>query len=355
MSCSPAAGRPPACADGDQRATHGRHRYGGPTPPPLPPVAVTPTAAPIAATTPPPATPQAALSPLAAGLEGLAIDAFFDESYKRQLLRNPEYVTNLGLTQLLGSGNDRLNDLSAGYLQETQELERTVLELLRRYDRAKLTPAQRLTADIYDWYLDDRVRGQAFAYSNYPITPTGYSVHIDLLQFFTDIHPVRTMQEARDYVTRLSLVKTKYEQVVDGLKRRERAGVVLPQFLITLVLNGVNAMAQASPARTPFYTAFAEKVAALALPGDAETQAFPADGLEQTNVPTALQAQRDPELSSWPLPKIRSPLRSSQATNCWRNICSTSRRLPPTTPASGSSPTAPPTTPTCCGTTRPPT
>ena len=139
------------------------------TPPPLPPVAVTPTAAPVAAATPPPATPQAALSPLAAGLEGLGADAFFDESYKRLLLRNPEYVTTLGLTRLFGIGNDRLTDLSDGYQRETQGLERAILELLRRYDRARLTPAQRLTADVYDWYLDDRVRGQAFAYDDYPL------------------------------------------------------------------------------------------------------------------------------------------------------------------------------------------
>jgi len=218
--------------------------------------------------------PQAAPSTICAGLERLAIDAFFDESYKRQLLRYPEYITNLGLEKLLGSGNDRLNDLSAGYLQETQELERTVLELLRRYDRSKLTPAQRLTADIYDWYLDDRVHGQAFTYSKYPITPTGYSIHIDLLQFFTDIHPVRTTQEAQDYVTRLSQVRTKFDQIVDGLKRRERAGVVLPGFLIKFVLNGVNALVQSSPTHTPFYSAFAKKVEALSHLLDAKKRAL---------------------------------------------------------------------------------
>lgn len=243
------------------------------TPPPLPPVAVTPAAV---TTTPPPATPQAALSPLAAGLEGLSVDAFFDESYKRLLLRNPEYVTTLGLTQPFGIGNDRLTDLSDSYQRETQGLERAILELLRRYDRARLTPAQRLTADVYDWYLDDRVRGQAFAYDDYPLNPTVFSVHNDLLQFFTDIHPVRTAQEARDYVTRLSQVKTKYEQVIAGLQQREQAGVVLPRFLIPVVLGDLRAIADASPTG-PFYTAFAGKVNALTGLGDAEKQALLAD------------------------------------------------------------------------------
>jgi len=252
-----------------------------PTPVPLPPVAVTPTAAPVAASATPPATAQAALSPLAAGLEGLGADAFFDESYKRLLLRNPEYITTLGLTRLFGIGNDRLTDLSDGYQRETQGLERAILELLRRYDRAKLTPAQRLTAEVYDWYLDDRVRGQAFAYDDYPLNPTVFSVHNDLLQFFTDIHPVRTAQEGRDYVTRLSQVKTKYEQVIAGLQQREQAGVVLPRFLIPVVLGDLRPIAQASPTGTPFYTAFAGKVNALSGLGDAEKQALLADAEKQ--------------------------------------------------------------------------
>lgn len=250
-----------------------------PTPTPMTPVAVTPTAAPVAASaTPPASTPQAALSPLTAGLERLDADAFFDESYKRLLLRNPEYVTSLGLTRLFGIGNDRLTDLSDGYRRETQGLERAILELLRRYDRAKLTPAQRLTADVYDWYLDDRVRGQAFAYDDYPLNTTVFSVHNDLLQFFTDIHPVRT---AQDYVTRLSQVKAKYEQVIEGLKRREQAGVVLPRFLIQPVLGDLSAIAQASPTSTPFYTVFAGKVSALSGLGDAEKRALLADAEKQ--------------------------------------------------------------------------
>ncbi len=218
------------------------------------------TSPPTAAPAPSPTAPPAALSPLAAGLEGLAADAFFDESYKRLLLRSPEYVTTLGLTQAWGSGNDRLTDLSDSYLRETQTLEWAILALLQRYDPGTLTPAQRLTAEVYAWYLDDQVRGHAFVYDNYPLNVTVFSVHNDLLQFFTDIHPVRSGQEARDYVTRLARVQGKYEQVIAGLKQRETSGVVLPGFLIPSVLSDLRAIATASPTSTPFYTAFAAKV-----------------------------------------------------------------------------------------------
>ena len=249
-----------------------------PTATPLPsPVAATPASAPTAT----PAAPRAELSPLAAGLEGLSADAFFDESYKRLLLRSPEYVTAMGLARAFGSGNDRLTDLSESYLRDTQALERAILELLLRYDPAKLTPAQQLTADIYAWYLDDRVRGHAFAYDDYPLNPTVFSVHNDLLQFFTDIHPIQTAQDGRDYVARLTQIKLKFEQVSAGLQQRERAGVTLPQFLIPSVVGDLRAIADASPTRTPFYTVFAGKVNALAGLAAAEKQTLLADAEQQ--------------------------------------------------------------------------
>ena len=259
----------------------------GPTtaPPALAPATAVVTVEAVAATppivTPAPTTSSAALSPLAAGLENLDASAFFDESYKRLLLRNPEYVTVMGLTRAFGIGNDRLTDLSDSYLRETQALERAILALLRRYDPAKLTPAQQLTAEIYAWYLDDRVQGQAFAYDDYPLNPTVFSVHNDLLQFFTDIHPIKTAQDGRDYVTRLSQISLKFEQVSAGLQRREQAGVMLPRFLISSVTGDLRAIADANPTSTPFYTVFAEKINALAGLTAAERTALLADAETQ--------------------------------------------------------------------------
>jgi uncharacterized protein (DUF885 family) len=214
------------------------------------------------------------LSELAAGLEGLDIDTFFEESFKRLLLRDPEAVTELGLAETYGVGNDQLTDISDAYVRETQTLEEDTLYLLKQYDRASLTPEQRLTADIYAWYLEDRVQGHAFMYDDYPINQTTFgSVHTDLLHFFTDVHPVTSLQDAQDYVTRLSQVDTKFEQLIDGLRRRAEANVILPKFLIQWVVSDLQSIAQSDARDTPYYTAFVAKVNALADVSDADKQA----------------------------------------------------------------------------------
>ena len=114
--------------------------------------------------------PESSIDQVIAGLEGLPIDEFFDESYKQILLREPEVLTYAHLSQEFGLRDDQLNDLSDAYLRQTQQLEAAILDLLRTHDREQLTPDQQLSYDIYEWDLDTRVRGHQFMYNDYPLT-----------------------------------------------------------------------------------------------------------------------------------------------------------------------------------------
>ena len=200
---------------------------------------------------------------LTADLVGLDFDAFADQSYQALMLRSPEMLTTLALSAAYGQRDDRLTDISDGYVRQTQQLEREILALLQGYDRAALTPEQQLTYDVYLWYLQDRVAGQAFMYDDYPLNVTVFSVHYDLLMFLTDIHPVTGLQNAQDYVTRLWQVDDKLAQLSEGLRLRQQAGVVLPKFLFPYVQHEIQSIAHNSAQHTPYYTAFAEKLSLL--------------------------------------------------------------------------------------------
>ena len=135
-------------------------------------------------------------------LEGLSLDAFFEESYRHLLLRDPEKLTVLGVAADFGLRNDRLNDLSDAYVRETQELESAILDLLRTYDREALDPEQQISYDVYEWYLDDRVRGHEFMYYDYPIHHFYAGYHDELVRLFTELQPLADKQDAQDYVSR---------------------------------------------------------------------------------------------------------------------------------------------------------
>jgi uncharacterized protein (DUF885 family) len=216
----------------------------------------------------------AAEAPIAAELAGLPIDVFFEESYNMLLLRDPELITEAGLVDFFGTGNDQLTDISDSYIRETQALEKAILDLLHTYDRASLTPEQQISYDIYEWFLDDQVRQHEFMYYNYPVTFFITAVHVSLTQFFTDIHPVTNRQDAEDYITRLSQVDIKFDQLLEGLRLREEAGIIPPRFAIQWTIPGIRQIA-AGPARsTPYYAVFADKVNALAELNDADKEAL---------------------------------------------------------------------------------
>ena len=222
------------------------------------------TSTPAATAIPPTFTPVPADLPVVAeGLQGLDIDTFFAESYQRIGLRCPECITTLGLSEALGVRKDRLNDMSDAYIRETQALEKAILALLKTYDRTTLTPEQQLSYDVYVWYLEDRVRGHEFMYYDYVILPGVIGYQDNLVQFFTDIYPLTNKRDAADYVTSLSLVEIQMKQVVDGLKRREEIGVVLPHGILQWVGSNLRQMAESDADETPFYTVFEEKLGTL--------------------------------------------------------------------------------------------
>jgi len=222
---------------------------------------VTATATPTETPIPSP-TPQPSVEQIVAGLQGLEIDAFFEASYRELLLRRPESITALGVSSLYGVRNDRLNDLSDAYLRETQALEVAVLDLLREYDRGALSAEQQTSYDVYEWYLEDRVRGHAFLYHDYPIHHFLGSYHDELTRLLTELHPLSSVQDAEDYIARLAQVDEQVAQLLEGLARREVLGVIPPRHILQAARPGVHALTQATGTH-PFYATFREKITAL--------------------------------------------------------------------------------------------
>ena len=196
-------------------------------------------------------------------LEELPIDEFFDASFKNLMMRNPEWVTAEGLDQTFGTNGDQLTNISDEYIRETQNLQLGILDLLGKFNREELTSEQQISYDVYEWYLKDLIRQHEFMYYDYPIVHFTIGVQNDLIQFFTDIQPIDNKLDAENYITRLSQVDTKFEQLIDGLERRQEAGVVAPRFIFQWSLGGVRSIANNSARFTPFYTDFEEKVISL--------------------------------------------------------------------------------------------
>jgi len=76
---------------------------------------------------------------VALGLENLPFGTFLDDSCRLYLLRYLEDVTRNGFESVVGEKNDRDNDYSPSYRQETEAIGFLILTIWQRYDRFALS------------------------------------------------------------------------------------------------------------------------------------------------------------------------------------------------------------------------
>ncbi|MEJ2604959.1 MAG: DUF885 domain-containing protein, partial [Gammaproteobacteria bacterium] len=204
---------------------------------------------------PPPASgPAPAARQLAADLEGLPLEAFYEKSFAALIARSPERVVWEALEDFSPLEGANLDDLSAAWQSETYEMYGVVLDLLRDYDRSMLDAGGRLTFDVYDWYLRDKVEGEAWRYHDYAAAFSLFGVQKNTETFFTDIHPLASSQDAEDYVGRLAQVERKLDQLSDHLRRQRDAGVIEPAPTMQLAINEVSAIASGSVDGNPYFS-----------------------------------------------------------------------------------------------------
>jgi uncharacterized protein (DUF885 family) len=207
----------------------------------------------------------------AAALAGLRFDEFVDGSFSILLGRSPQSVTELGLAGRFGVRNDMLDDRSDDFVRETMAIEAVVLEMLRGYDRAGLDHADQITYDVYEWYLDDLVRGHPFVYHDYPVHHMLGSYHWEVFFYFTESFPLETPENAEDYVAAMAQVGRQAADVLEGLRIREGLGVHPPDFIVQMARGAMMGQlgmrtpdpAGVDPTKLDVYARFEEDTAAI--------------------------------------------------------------------------------------------
>jgi len=231
-----------------------------------------------------------------AELADLTFEAFAETAYRNVLLRSPMALVHTGATPG-GSENGLLDDLSGAFLRETQRIGAHILETLRSYDRAALTPDQRLTYDACEWYWDDCVRGHEHLYHDYSVT--GYfvtSLEEQVYDVIVRVHPLESPDNVDDHIRRLSTFGEHIDQIIEGLDRRAAAGVVAPRLVLDHVAPRLLEMAEGATAAHPFYARLEEATMSI----DALTGADRADALDRSGREAGVRAaaREDPLAAS---------------------------------------------------------
>lgn len=165
-----------------------------------------------------------------------SIRLFYDKVFVEFALQDPEVVTQLGVPILYDRSKDKLTDVSDATLHKNFDRFKDGLETLKSYDFESQSPENKLNTRILRWFLETQAESEPFFYHDYPVNQL-FGVQNNLPSFMESSHKLRDASDAEAYIARLGAFDTKFDQVLEGLKIREQAGIIPPRFVIDRVLS----------------------------------------------------------------------------------------------------------------------
>ena len=211
---------------------------------------------------------------LAGGVHGQerSIGQFFETFTAEWMRGNPNTATST--RYFTGDEQDRLErqltPLSPAYRRERERLARRGLAELRRFDRARLTDAERVSAQLMEWQLDIVASGEPFDSLTFPLEQFA-GANITLVNTLTVNHPLRTEKDAQNYLARLELVDTRLGEAIEDARRNAARGTIPPRFILNATIVQLQQFIAAPAAQNPFATAFDERLRAAGAVSDARS------------------------------------------------------------------------------------
>jgi uncharacterized protein (DUF885 family) len=136
------------------------------------------------------------------------------------------------------------------------------LTRLARFDRSQLDATQRISADTLGWLLDDVVRSEPFEDFNFTFNQFG-GLHVRLVNFLSQTHPIRNRRDVENYLARLHLVAGQMDEGIALAKDAAGRGFLMPKFILTSSLGQFDRFLAAAPRANVLVASLAERTARL--------------------------------------------------------------------------------------------
>lgn len=211
---------------------------------------------------------QVCAAALAAGAHAVfgqadsGIEKFFSDFTDEWMRANPGLATATRYFQ--GEIQDRLDrELTPPTAAEDRKivaLARKGLDRLRMFDRARLSDAQKLHADVMQWQLETVVENEPYLDYYFPLQQmNGFNVGI--IEQFTVRRTLASQRDAENYIAALSQAGKRMDEATAESKRLAAKSTIPPQFILQATIKQMQSFVDPSPAQNPFVTTFVDKMA----------------------------------------------------------------------------------------------
>jgi len=242
------------------------------------------------------------------------INLFFARTMMQVMLESPEMLSSLRVLEPLGirGHNAKLDDDSLAAGDRFMEFMKESYAVLQSYDDEDLSEADLVSKRIAVSMMGAMVEGEKFRFHTFPVNQM-FGVQNNFPSFMQSTHLVESVRDAEDYVSRLKAVGVKFDQVLEGLEHREKLGIHPPQFVVTRVLDEMNAFVTTPAEEGILMTSLLEKMEKAGLPKEQQERLAneAKTAIEQVVYPAygrlidhfvALDEKVDANYGAWSLP-----------------------------------------------------
>lgn len=187
--------------------------------------------------------------------------AYLDRQMLKVAFEDPETLTSLGFLESMGINghNAHLNDAHPDGVEEFFTEMRAFGEGLQQYDDEDLDADQRLSKEIAQYLTNMLTDAEPFRYHTYPANQMG-GIQSSFPSFMDSSHQVHSVEDAENYLSRMSELPRKHEQYLLGLKIREGKGIIPPRFVVDRVLVQMREFVATPAQENILYSSLAKKL-----------------------------------------------------------------------------------------------
>ena len=201
-------------------------------------------------------------------MKPLSIDHFLAKELFLEMLDSPESLTYLGVVDRFNFLTGHQSKISINGLEELEDdliSSKDIKLTLLSYEENSLSKQQQISRKIALFDVTNVIEElEKFPYHNYPLNQIG-GIHLNLVEFMTDVHPIRSLKEAEAYIERLKLFDVSFKATLEVLDEQRKAGIYPPKFVFYHVIRQLEDFLNYKKEDNPLRTVFLSKLKILEL------------------------------------------------------------------------------------------
>ena len=195
--------------------------------------------------------------------QNAALHQLFEQEWQRGLSDYPENASFSGDTRY----NDRWTDMSLAAIGAREAADKAALVKLQAIGRARLSPADQLNYDTFEWQLARSIERQRYREYLMPMTHQG---GVQTADGITELLAFNSEKDYRDWLARLDALPALIDQNIALLQEGARTGRTPPKAIMSRVPNQIAAQVVADPEKSGFYAPFKKFPDSIPAPRQAE-------------------------------------------------------------------------------------